>query len=95
MSGRTWYKEGVIGDLTPIARKGFGRLANDYYSQGLDFFVTSIREGTHSPGSLHYCGMAFDYDRQGRDIALDRAALGNGWDVVDESNHRHAEYDPK
>tara|TARA_R110000824_G_scaffold88187_2_gene216857 strand:- start:6072 stop:6359 length:288 start_codon:yes stop_codon:yes gene_type:complete len=95
MAGRTWIKMGVMGTLTPIAQKGFGRLAKNHHGQGLDFFVTSIREGTHSPGSLHYSGNAFDYQPQ-NSIRDDRKILGEGWDVV-ESNAgaRHAEWDPK
>lgn len=95
MAGRTWYKEGVLGDLQPVARKGFGRLVKGFYSENRDFFCTSIREATHSPGSLHLIGMAFDYEPQGRAITLDREDLGPGWDVLDEADHRHAEYDPK
>lgn len=95
MAGRTLYKEGVMGQLQPHVRKKQGKLAKAYYAKGLDFIITSLQEGTHSPSSLHLLGLAFDYDSQGVLIAHDRAILGLDYDVVDEGTHRHAEFDPK
>ena len=93
---RTWFKSGVLGELTPIAQKGFGRVVRLYYSKGLEFFCTSIREGTHSPGSLHYLGMAFDFQAQEMPLSEIRRVLGKDWDVVPSNNGAiHAEYDPK
>lgn len=93
---RLWIKAGVLGDLQIPAQKGLNRLAGRYFLEGLDFFVTSIREGNHAPGSLHYVGLAFDYLPQGRPIEKDREALGPNWDVVESNNGaRHAEYDPE
>ena len=93
---RVWIKQGVMGTLTPIARKGLGRVARFYFEHGEELYITSIMEGTHSAGSLHYAGMAFDF-RKGNCFALQaiRLVLGSDWDVVDEGNHCHAEYDPK
>lgn len=95
MAGRILYKEGVMGQLHPHVRKDFGRLAESYFPKGLDFIVTSIREGTHSARSLHPLGHAWDYDPQGVDLAHDKAVLGPDYDVVEERDHRHAEFDPK
>lgn len=90
------YKQGVRGDLQPVAQKGKGRVAKLYESKGKDLVVTSQREGTHSPGTLHEIGLAFDFRRA--DVALEdiKKVLGSGWDVL-LSNHGavHAEYDPK
>ena len=91
-----WIKQGVIGDLQTVAQKGFGRVAKLYKDYGGDLFVTSIRESNHSPGSLHYIGLAFDI-RPLISVKLIsiKKVLGHGWDVVDEGNHIHCEYDPK
>ena len=84
-----------MGTLQPVARKGLGRVARFYEEHGEDLYVTSFCEGTHSAGSLHYAGMAFDF-RKGECFSIQaiRLVLGNNWDVIDEGNHIHAEYDP-
>ena len=85
-----------MGTLQPVARKGLGRVSRFYAEHGEDLFITSIEEGTHSAGSLHYAGMAFDF-RKGECFSMQaiRLVLGNNWDVIDEGNHIHAEYDPR
>lgn len=88
----TWIKQGVIGDLQQIARKGLGRVAK---VNSKDLFITSIRDGNHSDGSLHYDGLAFDFRPGKAHMLVIKKALGKGWDVVDEGNHIHCEYDPK
>lgn len=64
--------------------------------------ITAVIDGTHSAGSLHYAGMAFD--ARTRDLppgevqevaTLARAALGADFDVVVEPDHLHIEYQPK
>jgi len=90
-----WIKQGVMGTLQSVARKGFGRVAKLYFYHNMDFFCTSIQEGTHSPGSFHYDGTSFDFLKQALSMDLIRDALGEGWDVIDEHTHVHAEYDPK
>ena len=91
-----WIKQGVIGDLQTVAQKGFGRVAKLYKSHGEDLYRTSTREGNHSFGTLHYIGLAFDI-RPNVKVKLNsiKRALGKSWDVVDEGNHIHCEYDPK
>jgi len=69
---------------------------------GKEITVTSICDGKHSIGSLHYRGEAADL--RTRDLeptsrhelaeAL-RQALGQDWDVVLESDHVHVEHDPE
>lgn len=85
-----------MGELHPIARKGLGKVARFYEEHGEDLYITSLCEGTHSAGSLHYASMAFDF-RKYKEFALQaiRLVLGPDWDVIDEGSHIHAEYDPK
>ena len=90
-----WYKQGVIGDLQPVARKGLGRVAGLYSSMGLELHVTSLRDGNHKAGSLHYDGLAFDIRPGSLSIHEIKEVLGPSWDVVKESTHIHCEYDPK
>lgn len=81
-----------------------------YEEHGLTLVVTSARDGTHSRASAHYTGRAVDlrirnvagYGVHGsnspeiQEIAADlRAALGQYYDVVLESDHIHVEFDPK
>lgn len=91
----TWYKQGVFGKLIPPAANGL-RLTERLYAQhGEDVFVTSIRDGTHMPGSFHPIGRAWDMQPRNVSKEAHKAALGSDFDVVDESDHRHVEYDPK
>ena len=78
-----------------------------YRSNGLALRLTSGNDGTHKPTSLHYSGRAVDlgtkydtglqYPQHVREILVAelRAALGAEFDVVDEPDHIHVEYDPK
>jgi uncharacterized protein RhaS with RHS repeats len=66
-----------------------------------DAVVTYTTNGTHSPNSLHYGGNAVDLrtrdlTSQQRQQATDqlRGALGRDYDVINEGNHIHIEYDP-
>jgi len=91
-----WYKQGVLGDLQPVARKGLGRLARLFETGDADLFITSLRDSNHKAGSLHYDGLAFDIKDNAKFQLLEiRQALGSGWDVVPESDHIHCEFDPK
>lgn len=88
-----WLKQGVLGNLQPVARKGLGRLSKITTQ---DIFVTSLRDGNHLVGSLHYDGLAFDIKYILHTSISDiRDVLGSDWDVVDEKTHIHCEYDPK
>jgi len=69
---------------------------------GVEPIATSIMDGTHKVGSLHYLGRAFDL--RTRDIvparreafrAALRRALGPEYDVVLEDTHIHIEHDAK
>lgn len=78
-----------------------------YADMGFDHVITSITDGNHMEGSLHYSGFAFDNrtwaDEKGTQLsdkdrynlaAALRKALGPEFDVVPESTHIHVEFDP-
>lgn len=77
-----------------------------YDRHGKDCWVTSLTEGKHRRGSLHYVGAAVDLrtkhlpgGSQGpsaRAVADQlRDALGPEYDVVLEKDHVHVEFQPK
>ena len=64
--------------------------------------ITSMTEGKHSPGSLHYVGHAVDLRIRELDSTtiaevsqLLRDCLGREFDVVVERTHIHVEWQPK
>jgi len=68
----------------------------------VEFVITSIVDGVHSAGSLHYIGSAFDMrTRNMNTIVKQRASdeirtrLAEDYDVVLESDHIHVEWQPK
>lgn len=99
-----WIKQGVMGDLSLQMQKALGQLIEVYTDRGLDFFITSVREGNHGGGSLHYIGHALDFKRQGvpKQEIVDKmillaARIGGRFDVVEYADIRdifHVEYDP-
>jgi len=90
----TWYKEGVFGELTAGAAEGL-RLVEKLVGPREEIFITSIREGTHCYGTLHHSGNAWDMRKLKCLVKSDLATrLGQGYDVVDEDDHWHIEYQP-
>ena len=90
----------LVGVQAVMAR-GAMRIAQVYDSRGYPCVITSGTEGTHSPTSLHYQGLALDFRTRMvptekraalRDSVSD--ALGDDFDVVLERTHLHVEYDP-
>lgn len=70
----------------------------DFYGEA--FMITSGNDGKHMVGSLHYCGRALDIARPKTvDTAvileLLRETLGESYDILDELDHIHIEFDPK
>ena len=71
------------------------------YNQHYRITVTSVTDGTHSKGSLHYVGQAADI--RVNDMPFDvlkyvdslKLALKENYDVVFEKTHIHIEYQPK
>lgn len=90
-----YLKQDVCGDLSIKMQKAHGKLARYYQEHGMDFFVTSRRDGIHGLGSLHYNGNAEDFDGQGVFISELKELMGKDFDLLDERHHIHCEYDPK
>lgn len=93
-----WMKKGVLGYLHPILQKAQGKIET-YYAEayGYDFFMTSVEEANHAPGSFHYIGYAFDFKRQGVSLSEIRNIVGSDFDILEYSNGKgdffHIEYD--
>ena len=77
---------------------------------GQEAVISSTDEGTHSPGSLHYAGLAVDVSLPGVHVStagvtkeliepifkqLKSRLDDRLYDVVLEADHYHIEYDPK
>lgn len=94
-----WYKQGVCGDLGHQMRRCKGRLVALYRYKGLDFYITSKREGNHDDASCHYEGNAIDFKRQKVAKVEIQKTAGSDFDVVEYENDKgdifHCEYDPK
>lgn len=93
-------KAGVdISRLKKGARVALGIVNKIYESHNQEVVVTSTYEGNHSASSLHYGNDAFDVrfpvQFPGTVLAGVRAALGPEYDLVEETDHIHIEYDPK
>jgi hypothetical protein len=92
----TLIKQGVYGDLNreiSNARRTIECMAT---ASGEDLVITSIREGTHTAGTLHHQGDAFDM-RPLKHVVIGELVkhLSKDIDVVNENDHWHIEYDPK
>ena len=104
-----WKKIDVQGDPHPILWKCLGCVIREYAMKGVsDFFITSVREGTHALTSFHYIGMAVDFKRGGIQKATIEKAIKqycnkynksvNDFDLIEYTDSRdiyHLEYDPK
>ena len=93
-----WTKQGVMGCMSNPLRKAWGRVVHKcYWDKGRDAFITSIGEGNHDPGSLHYDHNAVDFKRNGASKHDIKQAAGSGFDVVEyyDKDIFHMEYDPK
>jgi len=86
-----------------FARAVMITVANDVYKDyGKELVITSMAEGRHSYGSIHFSENAIDTRTRYFDdftklaVADDiRTRLGDDFDVVVENNHLHIEYQPK
>jgi len=97
------FKDGVeIAGLRAEALVGLVTCNEIYRQHGYSCVVTSITDGRHSRGSLHYVGLAFDLRTRHippssqilvkKDI---QDALTHEFDVVLEKDHLHIEFQPK
>ena len=73
-----------------------------YDDHGTELVITSVTDGKHSRGSLHYAGAALDLrtrdtsrETAKRITAALKKALGDDFDVVLERDHIHMEYQAK
>ncbi|MCK4664623.1 MAG: hypothetical protein KAT68_17270 [Bacteroidales bacterium] len=59
----TYIKKGVWGfnQLHPVLSKCFGWIERHYEKRGKDCKITSVAEGNHTTGSLHYIFRAIDF----------------------------------
>lgn len=97
------FKAGVkIGGLQPETIVAIMVMDDIYQSFGIHLIVTAIMNGKHMVGSLHYKGYAFDC--RTRDVAPStvnsilacaKQTLDGEFDVINEGDHIHIEYDPK
>jgi len=93
-----------INDVQPETIFGMMIASSVFQMHNQDFTITSVTDGAEDrlPGSLHSAGLAFDIRTwslsgfQLEKIVYDlQQALGEEWDVVNEEDHIHVEYDPK
>ena len=74
---------------------------SEYEKHGQDHrvVITSALDGKHSAGSLHYVGYAVDIRMplESVDAIIHHIKLGLGYDfdVVNEGDHLHIEFQPK
>lgn len=92
-SPRGIQPEAVLGIITAIS-------ALDSAQPGV-LWISSITDREHSIGSLHYTGAAFDLvldaDSPTQATYADslQLYLGPEYDVIDEGDHVHVEWQPK
>ena len=92
-------KPGVI--LPPIVKALL--VVNDILEDHqFEFVITSMLDGKHKPGSLHYEGAAFDFRSRHMTMYMKqliateiRDKLGPDFDVIVEYTHFHVEVDAK
>lgn len=93
-----------VAGLRPEALLGIMICHSVCADHGWGMRLTSVTDSEHSPGSLHYPGLAFDFALGGSLGESDspsefahtfKTALGDDYDVVDEGNHFHVEFQPK
>jgi hypothetical protein len=84
-----------INHANLVADQAFGEY-------GHDAVITSLSEGKHTDGSLHYIGHAVDYRTLGMSQSLKETIrsnmarrLGREWDVVLSDKNLHVEWQPK
>ena len=92
-------KPGVdISRLNREIRRFLSKADTIYKSYKEELIITSTYEGTHGPSSLHYADDAIDMrppKKHKREIFSDlRNVSPAKYDVINEGDHFHAEYDP-
>ncbi len=95
------FKEGasLIG-LQPEALYGIDVCLDVFHQNKLPMTITSARDGKHSRYSHHYKGLAWDIRIWDIEKEIDlyceaiREGLGPEYQVFNEKDHIHCEYDP-
>lgn len=81
------------------ARQGLWLLEHLYALEGENLIITHTKDGEHKEGSLHFKNRALDALPPKHERALilkqGKEMLGPDYDLVDEVDHWHLEYDPK
>jgi hypothetical protein len=88
-----------MSKLRHKARVGLWYLEALFLSECRSVVVTHTFDGQHKEGSLHFKNRAVDILPPGRENALllkqAKQNMGKDYDVIDEGDHWHMEYDPK
>ena len=89
-----------ISRLKRPMRRGLKSIDVVFRRHGREAVITSTYDGNHSPASLHYANLAIDLRLPTAvmtvliEITTElKQSLGNNYDVVQEHNHYHIEYD--
>jgi len=93
-------KAGVeISRLNREIRRSMPKVALILWSHREVFIITSTYEGNHGVGSLHYADDAYDCkspkENRLKCVNEIKVKLGKDYDVIDEKDHIHIEWDPK
>ena len=96
-------KDGAeIKTMPPVVLDGIIEIAMIFARNGYPFVITEKDGGQHMVGSLHYTGHAIDFrswvvpvEKRPALLAQLKRGLGKDWDVIEERDHFHAEYQPK
>lgn len=96
-------KDGVnISGIRPEMSVALQIVAYVLTTNGYSTIVTSVMDGKHGRGSLHYVGCAMDIrtrhipeGQQDALVLVMRESLGAQFDVVLEDTHIHIEFQPK
>jgi hypothetical protein len=100
---RIGFKKGVdIKGLHLSMREVLIRASRIWYSYGKKLIVTSGIDGVHSPGSLHYYGMALDFrtkyfnieerEKAGILLRMSLKEVDDYYKVIVEEDHIHVEW---
>jgi len=93
-------KAGVdISRLNREIRRALRKASDLLADYNHEIIVTETYGGNHGAGSLHYANDAFDMRDPdpciSKYLTVLKERLGPDFDVVDEHDHFHIEYDPK
>lgn len=99
--GVLFNKNGV--SVQPVIYYAIGIVEEIYKDHRYDLVITSLIDGVHQFNSYHYKGLAADFRTRDLDTKVKieifsdiRNALDiKGFDVLQELDHIHLEYDPK